>query len=176
MTKSLRFALAACLLPLMFGCSSQKKATPVEPTPVETAVTDSSRGATGGYDDDAGRGANALDTAAADRLVVYFDFDSSTVRDGDVPRIDALARRLASDSRRTARIEGHTDERGSAEYNIGLGERRAQAVRRLLRLRGATDAQLRTVSYGEERPAVEGSSESAWSQNRRVEIQLSPQP
>ena len=68
------------------------------------------------------------------------------------------------------RLEGHTDERGSREYNIGLGERRAQAVRRALLLQGATDAQLSTVSYGEERPAVAGHDEAAWAKNRRVEI------
>jgi peptidoglycan-associated lipoprotein len=68
------------------------------------------------------------------------------------------------------RLEGHTDERGSREYNIGLGERRAQAVRRALLLQGATETQLSTVSYGAERPAAAGSNEAAWSQNRRVEI------
>jgi peptidoglycan-associated lipoprotein len=68
------------------------------------------------------------------------------------------------------RLEGHTDERGSREYNIGLGERRAQSVRRALLLQGASDAQLSTVSYGEERPAVAGHDEAAWSKNRRVEI------
>jgi peptidoglycan-associated lipoprotein len=68
------------------------------------------------------------------------------------------------------RLEGHTDERGSREYNIGLGERRAQAVRRALMLQGVADAQITTVSYGEERPAVEGSDEAAHAQNRRVEL------
>jgi peptidoglycan-associated lipoprotein len=68
------------------------------------------------------------------------------------------------------RLEGHTDERGSREYNIGLGERRAQAVRRSLLLQGATDAQISTVSYGAEPPAVSGHDEAAWAKNRRVEI------
>jgi peptidoglycan-associated lipoprotein len=68
------------------------------------------------------------------------------------------------------RLEGHTDERGSREYNIGLGERRAQAVRRVLMLQGATANQLSTVSYGEERPAATGSDEEAWRLNRRVEL------
>jgi peptidoglycan-associated lipoprotein len=68
------------------------------------------------------------------------------------------------------RLEGHTDERGTREYNIALGERRAQAVRRALLLQGAADAQVTTVSYGEERPAVDGSDDSAWTRNRRVEI------
>ncbi len=68
------------------------------------------------------------------------------------------------------RLEGHTDERGSREYNIGLGERRAQTVRRALMVQGVAEAQITTVSYGEERPAVEGSDEAAFAQNRRVEM------
>ena len=68
------------------------------------------------------------------------------------------------------RLEGNTDERGSAEYNVALGERRAQSVKRALLLQGATETELTTVSYGAERPAVEGHDEAAWSKNRRVEI------
>ena len=68
------------------------------------------------------------------------------------------------------RLEGHTDERGSREYNIGLGERRSQAVRRALMLQGVGATQISTVSYGEERPAATGSDEEAWGMNRRVEI------
>jgi peptidoglycan-associated lipoprotein len=70
----------------------------------------------------------------------------------------------------SVRLEGHADERGSREYNIGLGERRAQAVRQVLMLQGVPATQITTVSYGEERPAVAGSSEEAWERNRRVEI------
>jgi peptidoglycan-associated lipoprotein len=68
------------------------------------------------------------------------------------------------------RLEGHTDERGSREYNIGLGERRAQTVRRALMLQGVAEGQITTVSYGEERPAAEGSDDGAYSRNRRVEL------
>jgi peptidoglycan-associated lipoprotein len=68
------------------------------------------------------------------------------------------------------RLEGHADERGSREYNIGLGERRAQTVRRMLLIQGASTAQISTVSFGEERPAAFGNDEDSWSQNRRVEI------
>ena len=82
----------------------------------------------------------------------------------------AHARYLAANPTVRVRLEGHTDERGSREYNIGLGERRAQAVRRALLLQGATETQLSTVSYGAERPAAAGSNEAAWAQNRRVEI------
>ena len=104
------------------------------------------------------------------KRIVYFDLDSSEIRGEGTEVIAAHARHLASTQGLRVRLEGHTDERGSREYNIGLGERRAQAVRRALMLQGATDSQLSTVSYGEERPAAAGSDDSAWTQNRRVEI------
>jgi peptidoglycan-associated lipoprotein len=103
-------------------------------------------------------------------LVVYFDFDSSQIRSDFNDLLAAHARYLASDRNITVRLEGHADERGSREYNIGLGERRAQAVRQILLLQGASAAQFSTVSYGEERPAVFGSDDQAYSLNRRVEI------
>jgi peptidoglycan-associated lipoprotein len=104
------------------------------------------------------------------KRTVYFDFDSSEIRGEGTDIVAAHAKHLASTPAARVRLEGHTDERGSREYNIGLGERRAQAVRRALLLQGATDAQLSTVSYGEERPAAAGSDEAAWTKNRRVEI------
>jgi len=104
------------------------------------------------------------------KRIIYFDFDSSEVRGDGTEIVAAHARYLASNTNQKIRLEGHTDERGSREYNIGLGERRAQAVRRALMLQGAGDVQLATVSYGEERPAAASSDEAAWSQNRRVEI------
>ncbi len=84
--------------------------------------------------------------------------------------IAAHGRFLAGNATVRVRLEGHTDERGSREYNIGLGERRAQTVKRALMLQGVQEAQIATVSYGEERPAAAGSDENAWSKNRRVEI------
>ncbi len=105
----------------------------------------------------------------ASRLI-YFDFDSSEIRPEFVSVIAAHAHTLAHNASVRVRLEGHTDERGSPEYNIGLGERRAQAVRRALMLQGVTDAQVATVSYGEERPAMAGQGEEAWAKNRRVEF------
>lgn len=102
--------------------------------------------------------------------VIYFDFDRSDIRPEYASLITSHARHLAASPGIKIRVEGHTDERGSREYNIALGERRAQAVRRALMLQGAGDAQLTTVSYGEERPAVPGSDESAYEKNRRVEL------
>lgn len=104
------------------------------------------------------------------RTVIYFDFDSSSIRSEYAQSLAAHARNLTDNSRVVVRLEGHTDERGSREYNIGLGERRAQAVRRALMLQGVRGDQITTVSFGEERPAVSGSDEEAWAMNRRVEI------
>jgi peptidoglycan-associated lipoprotein len=102
--------------------------------------------------------------------VIYFDFDRSDIRPEYASLISSHARHLAAAPATKIRVEGHTDERGSREYNIALAERRSQAVRRALMLQGAADGQLTTVSYGEERPAVPGSDESAYDKNRRVEL------
>ncbi|MBV8342228.1 MAG: peptidoglycan-associated lipoprotein Pal [Gammaproteobacteria bacterium] len=102
--------------------------------------------------------------------IVYFDFDSAEIKGAGIDTVAAHAKYLAGNQAVRVRLEGHTDERGSREYNIGLGERRAQSVRRALLLQGVTDAQVSTVSYGEERPAVPGHDEAAWAKNRRVEI------
>lgn len=103
-------------------------------------------------------------------MVIYFDYDRAEIRPEYVNVVAAHAKYLNANSTRQVRLEGHADERGSREYNIGLGERRAQAVRRALLLQGVTEAQITTVSYGEERPAVLGSDETAYAKNRRVEF------
>ena len=101
---------------------------------------------------------------------IYFEFDSSDVPASAQPVIEAHATYLSERAGASVTLEGHADERGSREYNIGLGEKRALAVRRLMTLLGATGPQVRTISYGEERPADAGHDESAWQLNRRVEI------
>jgi peptidoglycan-associated lipoprotein len=103
-------------------------------------------------------------------LVIYFDYDQAEIKPEFTQVVQAHGQRLASSGSMQVRLEGHTDERGSREYNIGLGERRAQAVRRALMLAGAQAGQITTVSYGEERPAATGSDEESWRLNRRVEI------
>jgi peptidoglycan-associated lipoprotein len=105
-----------------------------------------------------------------DELIVYFEYDQAEVPMRYNAMLEAHGRFLAQNPQAQIRLEGHADERGSREYNIGLGERRAQAVRRVLLLQGAAAEQLSTVSYGEERPAALGSDEEAYSLNRRVEI------
>ncbi|BAO80654.1 outer membrane protein and related peptidoglycan-associated (lipo)protein [Serpentinimonas raichei] len=102
--------------------------------------------------------------------LVFFDFDEYTVRPEFVPLLEGHARFLATDRQRRVALEGHTDERGGREYNLALGQKRAEAVRRSLALMGVQDAQMEAVSFGEEKPANAGTDEAAHSQNRRVEL------
>lgn len=102
--------------------------------------------------------------------IVYFEFDRSDIPSEHLATLDAHAQYLIENPDVKIRLEGHADERGSREYNIGLGDRRAQAVRRILLFQGVANDQVSTVSYGEERPAVEGHTEEAYAKNRRVEI------
>src|SRR5579862_4413284 len=153
------------------GCASKK------PKPVQESPSAAEQGGAQG----AGAGGNYSragpdDEAAGPKggvlteRIVYFDFDSSEIKGAGTDVVAAHAKFLAANPATRVRLEGHTDERGSREYNIGLGERRAQAVRQALLLQGASDPQISTVSYGEERPAVPGHDEAAWAKNRRVEI------
>lgn len=103
-------------------------------------------------------------------MVIYFDFDQSELRAEYSDLLARHAANLSNNARSSVRLEGHTDERGSREYNIGLGERRSQSVRRLLLIQGASAEQISTVSFGEERPAAFGSDDEAHQLNRRVEI------
>lgn len=108
--------------------------------------------------------------AAGMARTVYFDYDSFAVRDDARPVIDAHARRLSGNANLKMVVEGHTDDRGSREYNLALGQKRAEAVVKSLTLLGGRSGQLEAVSFGMERPAVTGSDESAWAKNRRAEL------
>jgi len=101
---------------------------------------------------------------------IYFDFDSADIRRESRTVLEAHAAYLAADDSVSVALEGHTDERGSSEYNMALAERRADSVARFLKVNDVSEEQIETVSYGEERPAVDESNEDAWAQNRRVEI------
>lgn len=102
--------------------------------------------------------------------VVYFEFDSTEVNDSGRAVIAATAEYLSGNPSARVRLEGHADERGTREYNVGLGERRANAVMQSLVAGGASASQISITSYGEERPAASGGDESAWALNRRVEV------
>jgi len=158
------------------GCASKKGA--------EKPATDTAQGA--GTEAAVGQGVGdgavttaplGDDTASAgpqgellSKRIVYFEFDRTELNAQDTAIVNAHARYLAGNPGAKVRLEGHTDERGTREYNIGLGERRSQSVRRAFLLQGVAETQVSTVSYGEERPASAGSDEVAWAQNRRVEI------
>ncbi|WP_017925852.1 peptidoglycan-associated lipoprotein Pal [Thioalkalivibrio sp. HL-Eb18] len=109
------------------------------------------------------------DSPLAERLV-YFEFDRDEVQSQYMDMLEAHAAYLSQNSGARLRLEGHTDERGTREYNLGLGERRAQSVRRILTLNGASDDQIEVISYGEEMPVAFEQNEEAWAKNRRVEL------
>lgn len=146
----------------------------------DVAVEDRGTGAEGGYEGVTTTGVGDYGDLSIESLndpnsplsqrVIYFAFDSSEVAEQDRALVAAHAAFLAANSQVQVSIEGHGDERGSREYNVGLGDHRAQSVRRMLEFQGVAPAQISTVSYGEEKPAVEGHDESAWSLNRRVEL------
>lgn len=155
---------------LLASCASQDIPDP-DPT------TDSSMASAGAdtdeYGDDGmGDGQFFEDQPLPDELamIIYFEFDQSELRPEYADMLARHANQLANNSGTSLRLEGHADERGSREYNIGLGERRSQSVRRMLLIQGASAGQISTVSFGEERPAAFGSDEEAWALNRRVEI------
>jgi len=122
--------------------------------------------------DDQYLGGDVLDdpNSPLSNRVVYFEYDSSTVREEDLTTLEAHAAYLGENPNATIRLIGHTDERGSREYNLALGERRALAIRQILMLQGASVNQFQVTSFGEERTDVEGHDEAAWQQNRRVEL------
>ncbi|MCU7843399.1 MAG: peptidoglycan-associated lipoprotein Pal [Candidatus Thiodiazotropha sp. (ex Monitilora ramsayi)] len=162
---------------LLAGCSS----TPSGDRQAGADVSEQSTGA--GGQDGSGASTSAASEGAAwtgDPLenpnsllatrVIYFDFDQSTVRADYLDVISAHADYLAANPQMVVRLEGHADERGTREYNLGLGENRANAVRSLMMAQGVADNQLVVVSYGEERAAAFEHNEEAWALNRRVEL------
>ena len=182
MTKSMRAAMGlVCAAAIaLAGCASGVKLD--EPAPVETRTPTSVAGAASGAGSsgaaqsqvtsvDLGKPATA---GAQNTLpkVVYFDFDSFVVKDEYRGTLDAYAKVLSADRKKKLTLEGHTDERGGREYNLALGQKRAEAVQKVIVLLGGSDAQIEAVSYGKERPAMPGNDEAAMAKNRRVELIL----
>ena len=153
------------------GCPKKQTTLPDASNPTEQTGAETGRTTDTEVGSRPGDASEILKQAAIQSgTIVYFDYDRAEIKPEFVPIVTAHAKYLNANSSNKVRLEGHSDERGSREYNIGLGERRAQAVRRALMLQGVTEAQITTVSYGEERPAVQGSDESAYAKNRRVEL------
>jgi peptidoglycan-associated lipoprotein len=174
----MKFMHAIAVTVLAVGLAACTKPKQVQPDAgAQTPVTTTDGATTSGLGNQPATGSNAAGAMTAQqqamaelnaRNTVYFAYDSSEIQSEYVPIVAAHAAYLAKYPGAKVRLEGNTDERGSREYNIGLGERRAQTVRKALMLQGAADSHVTTVSYGEERPAAEGHDETAYAQNRRV--------
>jgi peptidoglycan-associated lipoprotein len=168
----LAIAVVACLA----GCASDVK---LDSVPVEdkagAVVSTGSGSAAGGA---AASAVTAVDlgkggqdgAGPAGPNVVYFDFDSYVVKPEYQSVVENQARYLRADAKRKAMLEGHTDERGGREYNLALGQRRAEAVARAMTLLGVPGGQMEAVSFGKEKPAAQGSDEASMAKNRRVEV------
>lgn len=150
--------------------SSENAGLTDEELAARTQGTADSSGLEGTAVDDGTGGSDLTGAATASGNIIYFDYDSSEIREEYRGIVEAAVAHLTSDPNAIVTLEGHTDERGSREYNLALGERRAQGVSRQMVLLGASANQIRTSSYGEERPQDPGHDEAAYGQNRRVEV------
>ncbi len=172
-TRSALLALGALAL-LAAGCSTPVPLQDNKDVPVESR-TGTAPGAGGA----GGAGAAQSQVATVDLgrstptaapRIVYFDFDSFVIKDEYRSLIDANAKQLVAARGKRIAIEGHTDERGGREYNLALGQKRAESVAKALALLGVNEGQMEPVSFGKERPAAQGSDEAAWAKNRRAEL------
>lgn len=175
-----QFVLTVIVAAALAGCSSPVKLDDV-PVQDKSGTSASAIGAQG-----AGAGAgnvgqssvapvdlsksNDMAGGPSGARTVYFDYDSYSIQPNEQTTIENNARYLRADRNRKTVIEGHTDERGGREYNLALGQKRSEAVRRALGLLGVADSQMEAVSFGKEKPAVQGSDEAAYAKNRRAEI------
>ncbi|MDE2051390.1 MAG: peptidoglycan-associated lipoprotein Pal [Gammaproteobacteria bacterium] len=170
------------VLMLLAGCLGLAACAhkPPKPSPEQQQSTAGgpgaeSQGAEGGANANGGPFGNQNSVAGPQqgllaKRTVYFDFDSAVIKGDGTDIVAAHAKYLSDHADARVRLEGNTDERGSPEYNIGLGMRRAQAVRQALLLQGASASQITVVSYGAEHPVDPAHNEDAWSKNRRVDI------
>ena len=179
MNHTLRTTALGALVALLAACGSNVKLDDGPVVESRTGTPPATSTATRPQTDGSGVGskpvaqvnlANSGTAAATLDRVVYFDYDSFVVKEDFRPLIEAHAKVLAANKGKRMVVEGHTDERGGREYNLALGQKRAEAVAKSLVLLGAGDAQLEAVSFGKERPAVTGSDEAAWAKNRRAEL------
>jgi peptidoglycan-associated lipoprotein len=184
-----RRSTAAVLMAVAALSACKSKPAP-PPAPVTPAVTPSKPAFNKDSADAAerARAAAAASAAAADEArrnaaalaavkatlakVVYFDYDKDEIRDDQKATLEAKVPILTANSALRIRVAGHTDDRGSDEYNIALGQRRAASVKRYLAARGIVESRVETISFGEERPVASGQNEEAWSQNRRAEFEI----
>jgi peptidoglycan-associated lipoprotein len=175
MQKVLICALCALLLTGCQSTTTKDAGAPVEernPATDAAGATTTGTSSTGVSGSAAGGARSPLrdPSSPLSKRIVYFDFDSYVVKDEFKPMIEAHGRYLQANRNARTTVRGSTDERGSREYNIALGQRRADALKKLLILYGATEIQIETVSFGKEKPVREGHDEASWAENRRDEI------
>ncbi|MBX3591210.1 MAG: peptidoglycan-associated lipoprotein Pal [Burkholderiaceae bacterium] len=179
MKTTIRLAIAATMMAFLAACSSVKledEAAGKGPAPIESR--DGAGGATAGGA--SGRSVEPVTVGATDPLndpksplakrSIYFDFDSFVIKDEFRGTVEAHARYLLANSAKRVVIQGNTDERGSREYNLALGQKRAEAVRRAMSALGVPDKQMEAVSFGEERPRATGADEASYAENRRADL------
>ena len=167
-TSLLLFASALILAACEGTTGSVKEDTTAKDQTTGTGGAGTTQGVTAG----SGFQGHPLDdpNSLLSKRTIYFNFDESVILESDKPILEAHAEYLSQNPGASVTLEGHTDERGTREYNLALGERRAVSARQFMSLLGASAQQMRTLSYGEERPAALGDNEEAWALNRRVVI------
>jgi peptidoglycan-associated lipoprotein len=174
-----RFTFALTVVALVAGCSSGVKLddVPVEDKTATSTLDGSAAGASSNGSGASGVAGVDLNQSARDAAgpvgvsrIVYFDYDSYVIKSDFQSLIEAHSRFIKAGPGRKVMIEGHTDDRGGREYNLALGQKRAEAVRRSLALLGVPDSQMEAVSFGKEKPAAAGGTENAHAQNRRAEL------
>ena len=172
-----KIAIAVLMAALIAGCQTTPDKAPVEDKSGTTGTTGTPGGATTGGTTAGGvqgssTGVNPLrdPNSPLSKRSIYFEFDSFTVADQYKPTIEAHARYLQQNRSARVTLQGHADERGSREYNIALGQKRADAVKRMMTLMGVQEVIVETVSFGKEKPRNMGHDEAAWAENRRVDI------
>jgi len=161
-----KLVISIVLVNLLAACASEKpKETVDAPASSQPAAAAPAESAQTAVVDEL----NDPNSILANRST-YYPFDVSVVQEEDKPLVRAHAEYLSENPDRSVRLEGNCDERGSNEYNLGLGQRRADGVKKMLILGGAKASQITTVSYGEEQPRATGHNEASWKQNRRTDI------
>ncbi|HQY45684.1 MAG TPA: peptidoglycan-associated lipoprotein Pal [Usitatibacteraceae bacterium] len=170
-----KIALAIVVASLVAACGSQEVKKDVPVADRTTPTTQPSRPATSTTTSPTTQPAIAANPLTDPKNIlskrsVYFDFDSNVVKDEFRPVVQAHARYMVEKKDAKIRVEGNCDERGSREYNLALGQRRAEAVKRVMTVLGVQEGRIETVSFGEEKPAAAGHDEAAWAQNRRGDI------
>jgi peptidoglycan-associated lipoprotein len=174
-----KWIIGAFIVAALAGCKSTETqdpapvedGKPTATTPAEGSGATTAGASTAGVSGTPGAAAALRDpNNILSKRSVYFDYDQFVIKDEYKAMIEAHAKYLQANRNARATLQGHTDERGTREYNIALGQKRADAVKKMMLLLGASEIQIETVSFGKEKPRREGHDEGSWTENRRVDI------